>query len=415
MSVLDFTRKWFRENGTRYPNAFATTPLCCPSRASIFSGRYAHNHGVEVNHAVPDLNFEKTIQKHLDDAGYETAFIGKYLNNWALKEPPPYFDRFAFFVPTIEERFAGKLYSKLRLNVDGTIGSAPKYSTHLIRDHVLSYLEDFEETDGRPWFIMAAPYAPHLPAIPEPKYEDAPLPPFKRTPAQKEKDLSDKPDVFADIQHEEHGSRGTRKAQLRSLMSVDDMVERFASALDCLGETNDTYAIFMSDNGYLWGEHDLRRKGAPYTEAVEVPLLTRWPGGQHPKVDERVAANIDLAPTIADLAELPRRVADNMDGESMLRPSRRRDLLLEFWPNRREDIPRWNTLRTRRYHYTEYENSKGKTIAREFYDLKRDPWLLRNLLGDKTRKNDPSAAQLDSLEKRLAELGSCESTTCREP
>ena len=417
LNVMDFTRSWFAENGTRYTNAFATTPLCCPSRSSIFTGRYAHNHNVKVNHKVPDLDFDTTIQSYLQDGGYRTALVGKYLNRWPMGDALPNFDRFTFYESLSEPRHGQSVYFGLEFNIDGDREHITRYSTHFMTDQALTYLLDFEqEDDDRPWFMIVAPYAPHPPATPEGKYENADLPPLERTPALNERDTSDKPDIFDESQYVRGRGVAPREAQLRALMSVDDMVERFAAALTCFEEKNDTLAIYTSDNGYLWGEHGLRKKFVPYTEAVKVPLLIRWPdAGQpdQPGEDDRIAANIDLAPTIAEIADLDNGLVSEMDGESLISGARRRDILLEFWPNNRGLVPRWNALRTSSFQYVEYLTREGDTQAREVYDLKEDPWQLRNLLGDADPTNNPSREVLEALRDRLLELRSCAGPTCR--
>lgn len=227
-----------------------------------------------------------------------------------------------------------------------------------------------------------------------------------------EKDTSDKPDLFLDSQYATGESVEPRAAQLRSLMSVDDMVSKLASELDCLRETRDTLAIFTSDNGYLWGEHGLRRKGTPYLESARVPLLVRWTEEGQPPVDRRLVANIDLAPTIAEVARVAPDSIRYMDGQSLATETLRHRLLLEYWPNVREQIPRWNALRTTKYHYVEYERD-GEVIARELYDLARDPWELTNLLGDGDPANNPSAARLDALARTLRAFVACRSASCR--
>ncbi|MDQ3956528.1 MAG: sulfatase [Actinomycetota bacterium] len=414
LDVMDFTRKWFAENGTDFPNAFATTPLCCPSRSSIFTGQYAHNHGVKVNPAIPNLDPETLIQKRLQDAGYKTGFVGKYFNAWRIKDPLPYFDRFTFFTPERRTTRDEGAYLDMKFNRDGKRGHVRRYSTHYIRDRALSYLSRFERQDERPWFVMVAPYAPHLPATAEPKYERAPVPRFRLNPALRESDTNDKSDVYptsenTDAKH----SIDDRNAQLRSLMSVDDMVKRFATRLECLGETRDTVAIFTSDNGYLWGEHGFSGKGKPYRESVAVPLLIRWTEGGHPRVDRRMAANIDLAPTIAEAAGLPQESLGHVDGESLTTPGPgRKALLFEYWSGEKRPMPGWASIRTNSFQYVEYETPEGDVVARELYDLKNDPWQLENVLRDDDPSNDPSAARLNLLERRLRVLRTCAGTTC---
>lgn len=414
LGVMDDTREWFGENGTHFPNAFATTPLCCPSRSSIFTGQYAHNHGVKVNPAIPDLDPETLIQKHLQDAGYKTGFVGKYFNAWRIKDPLPHFDRFTFFTPERRTTRDEAAYLDMKFNADGKRGQVRQYSTHYIRDRAVSYLSDFEQQDGRPWFVMVAPYAPHLPATAEPKYERAPVPRFRLNPALKESETTDKSDVYpeSELTDAKH-SVDDRKAQLRSLMSVDDMVERFATTLECLGETRDTVAIFTSDNGYLWGEHGFSGKGKPYKESIAVPLLVRWTETGHPRIDRRMVANIDLAPTIAEVAGLPQASMGFMDGESLTTSGEGREaLLFEYWSGEHRPMPGWASIRTNSFQYVEYETPEGEVVGRELYDLKKDPWQLENVLQDDDSGNDPSASRLRSLERRLRELRTCAGAAC---
>jgi len=203
-----------------------------------------------------------------------------------------------------------------------------------------------------------------------------------------------------------------RKAQLRSLMSVDDLIERLFNRLDRLGEKQDTLAVFLSDNGFMWGEHRRMGKSVPYTASTQIPMLVRWPGHvRRGAIDRRFASNIDVAPAALDAAGLS---AEGMDGRSLIDRSWQRDrILLEFWEgqNQTRPIPRWASLRTSEHQYTEYyaRGTDGQVvIEREFYDLVADPWQLENLVTDDDPTNDPPQWMVDQL---FADR-SCASLSC---
>jgi arylsulfatase A-like enzyme len=213
----------------------------------------------------------------------------------------------------------------------------------------------------------------------------------------REKDRSDKPpDVRAN-----HASLGivreNRRNQLRSLMSVDDMVDAVCRLLDKLGELDDTLAIFMSDNGFMWGEHGLTQKIRPYASSAQVPFFVRWPGSVAAGgVEHRLVANIDIAPTVLDAAGVkPDHV---FDGRSLLSGGRDR-VLLEQWKRPDRTVPDWAATRSTGYLYVEYyAPDRLVPVYREYYDLVADPWELRNLLGDTDPTNDPPDAAELSLQ-----------------
>jgi len=398
LDVMPKTRDFFKKNGTKFPNAFVSTPLCCPSRASIFSGRYAHNHGVFRTGSDPALfDQESTMQARLRNAGYLTAISGKYLNSWTQAIDPPHFDRWAFFSRGRRGDTDG--YYNLPFNVDGKRRIAQQYSTRFVQNRALEFLNWFERNDGRPWFLYVAPFAPHPPALPEPKYSNERIPKWIRNPAFFEKEIRDKPQYVQLSNRKQWRTRRMRARQLRSLLSVDDMVGRLAGRLDDLGEERDTVAIFLSDNGYLWGEHRLTGKGVPYTGSIKVPMMMRWPGHvRRGAIDTRFALNIDVAPTALDVAGLS---ADAMDGRSLTDKSWQRDrVLLEFWGGTSAPIPGWASIRTSEHQYIEYyaKGSDGEEVMeREFYDLQADRWQLENLSVDEDPSNDPPQWMVDQL------------------
>ena len=226
-----------------------------------------------------------------------------------------------------------------------------------------------------------------------------------------EQDRSDKP-PFVQAQHATlEDGRKAREGQLRMLMSVDDLVAKVAATLRQTGETRDTLAIFVSDNGYLWSEHGVTAKGTPYSAGVHVPLLARWPGHiEEGTVDGRIVAIIDIAPTILDAVGIEPDAEEPMDGRSLLdRSWTRPRLLLEYWRWRGSTAPPWASIWSRHYQYTEYFDAAGEIMFREFYDLDHDRWQLVNLLHDGDPGNDPDVGPLHDL---LTEDRSCVGTAC---
>lgn len=411
LEVMPVVRRIFGREGTTFEHAFASTPQCCPSRATIFSGRYTHNHGVRRNREPENLDQDLTMQRYLSDAGYHTALYGKFLNNWRIEDEPNHFDRFGFMQSHSQ-------YSEINWNVDGKIDLVPDYSTDFVRDSAIEFLRSTEREDARPWFLYLTPRAAHAPYTPEERYLDAPTPAWELSPAIEEDDLSDKPwyvKRFARRSHYDNDEADAiRVAQLRTLMSVDDMVDELFQELDRLGE-DDTLAVFMSDNGYHWNEHRLAGprygKRTPYEDSISVPLLVRWPGHvEAGAVDDRITGTVDIAPTILDAAGLSDQVERPMDGRSLLAASRRDGILIEHWEDLRSDISRWAALRTRRLTYVEYY-SGDRIRFRELYDLRDDPWQLTNLLGAGDIPDDRADA-VRRLSRSLARARACDGARC---
>ncbi len=409
LRVMPQTQRWFAQEGTRYPNAYATTPVCCPSRASIMSGRYAHNHGVLTNERSLTFDEGASLARHLQVQGYFTAMAGKYLNMWPVDRAPAHYDRWAH-IPDVPY---GNVYYDFRVNLDGevkeTLGA---YSTIFIADTAVDFLEDFERSDDdRPWFLFLNPYAPHQPANPESKYADSRVRFYRGNPSVFEKDRSDKPPRVQDAPPARlEQVRYARSKQIRSLRSADDLVDRVMSKLRLLGEDGDTLAFFLSDNGYMWGEHQLKSKRWQYLPSIRIPMLARWPGHIEAGArDPRIVANIDIAPTVLDALGVWPHELYAMDGRSILDSGGRDRLLLENWYFDR-GAGTWAATLTPDFHYVESYDDSGETLEfREYYDLKRDPWELRNLLGDGVSSNDPAAA---ALARQLAADRSCRLDAC---
>jgi arylsulfatase A-like enzyme len=401
LDVMPRTVRFFQSQGRTFPRGFVTTPLCCPSRASIFTGLYAHNHGVKTNGHGKSLPQDLTLQRYLTDAGYTTALAGKYLNSWPLRMDPPYFDHWAVAEPST--------YRNPDFNIDGTVTTLRGYSTDVLASRAVRLLRRFEATDSQPWFLYVAPVAPHSPYTPAHEYADAPVPAWRPNPAVKEADRSDKPPWVRERTRSHAWIQTTRTGQLRTLKSVDDLVGRVARTLGELGERRRTIAFFLSDNGFLWGEHGLGFKGQPYTHSIRIPLLMRWPGhvaaGSR---DWRFATTVDVAPTILEAAGIAPPVP--MDGRSLLQTDTRRHLLTELY--RKPKVFRgWASIRTGRMQYVEYYDDvdPSRVIFREYYRLDRDPWQLSNVYRDGNPANNPDTR---SLHRLLAQYRACAGSSC---
>jgi arylsulfatase A-like enzyme len=390
--MLPKTMGIFRSGGTSYTNAFATTPLCCPSRASLFTGRYAHNHGVTDTDRVAALDESTTIQARLHEAGYSTAIVGKYRTGGPILN----FDLWSTMWPKHE-------YIGSRFDLNGSVHRVLEYSTDFIASQALSYLDELAAQKA-PWYMVVSVYAPHSPATPAARDRGAPISSWIQDPATLETDVSDKPAVVrrvvARIGDKKRLTRRMRARQLRSLLAVDDLVGRVYSKLDALGEEN-TLAFFLSDNGYMWHEHGLRKKGWPYDDSVRVPFLMRWPSHiAAGRSDPELVANIDVAPTIYEAVGITPPVEP--DGMSLFDPDSRDELVLEYWDSRPGRT--WSSLRSLTYQYIEYSNGE-----KEYYDLTNDAWQLQNLFagGNSNHGVDPNA-----LSERLREGLRCAGAEC---
>jgi arylsulfatase A-like enzyme len=387
MSQMPATRRIFKEGGTSYPNAFVTTPQCCPSRSSIFSGRYVHNHGVYSNQLAPLFDAEKSWQAELQGAGYKTALYGKYLND-LNEEAPPHWDDYAF------RPMGANKYP-----------SGPPGRDLFVGDRAKQFIEQVNSSSISPWAVQLAFKSPHVPYDPERKYEDVPLGKIQRNPGMRESDFSDKNPALRYAQSEKHTPSEVRRGQLRMLYSTDDAIQKVWEAVVASGEADNTLAIFISDNGYYWGEHRLFGKYMPYLESLRVPMYLRYGSEVSSGVDSRFALNIDIAPTIYDAAGIT--PSYQVDGKSLLDPSWNREWLLfegaresnhEGWPNWR------NAYYDGTQHYIRWENG-----FREHYNLIKDPYELNSKLSPERADDARRRARRTSkvLEYLLRDAADC--------
>jgi N-acetylglucosamine-6-sulfatase len=368
--------------GVTFANAFVVNPLCCPSRASLLTGRYSHGTGVYTNrgphggfHIFDDTS---TIATWVHERGYRTALVGKYLNGYGGSYVPPGWDHWVAF-------WGRTAYFDYVLNVNGVrvpFGAAPEgYSTDVLGREAA----DFIRSTSGPLLLYFAPFAPHFrpgngfETTPAPRHQGlfAELEPW-RIPSYDEPDVSDKPAWLRRIARFTPERRalvdGYRRSQLESLLAVDEAVAEIVAALEDTGRLGNTMIVFTSDNGLSWGEHRLQGKNVPYEESIRVPLVVRYdPQVATPRLESRLALNVDLALTVAELAGT---ATPEADGRSLLpllssRPtSWRRDFLVEHLGGR---IPTYCAVRNATQTYVQY-----RTGEEELYDLKADPYQRLN-------------------------------------
>jgi N-acetylglucosamine-6-sulfatase len=364
MTFMPRTKARIFDQGMAFPNAYVTTPLCCPSRASILTGLYAHHHGVHLNSDPLTL---PTFVKHLDAAGYYTGLVGKYLNSHD-GTPLPEFDYWV----------GGSDYINPTLNVNGVKKEHTGYGTYLLRDYAQTFLTQAAQ-QRTPSLLIFALKVPHAPTIPAPGDETLyPSLPLHRPPSYNEADVSDKPEwiqqtpVLTPTQITALDELWKR--QLQTLEPVDQAIDSLLTTLETQGKLDRTLVIFLSDNGFFFGEHRLTGKGEAYEEAVKVPFALRYPPLiAAPRVDTHLVANIDIAPTIYELAGLP--IQSDIDGHSLVpllqgKSSWREALLLEAW-NTRDRL--FTAVHTGQWVYIERRNQRP-----ELYDLVHDPYQVQN-------------------------------------
>ena len=396
-------------HGVTFTNSFVVNSLCCPSRSSILTGEYSHSTGVYLN-SGPHGGFRafhdsRTIATVLHSAGYTTGLFGKYLNRYGVaagdaRYVPPGWDRWGVFL-------AKTKYYDYRLTdgrrVTGYGHDPAAYSTDVLARKAVSFVAHAP----RPFFLEFAPFGPHEPATPPPRYAKAFAgASWTKPPSFNESDLSDKPAYIRRLgpltPRQVGQAEQFRRRQLAAALAVDDAVGALVKALKARHMLHTTMIVFASDNGVAWGEHPLiaARKLVPYEEPIRVPLVIRYDPLLHGRrrEDGRLALNLDYAPTFAALAG---RTMPGAEGRSLVpllagrRPAWRRDFLIEHLGGLPQpDVPTYCAVRGERYKYVLYQ-----TREEELYDLRLDPYELQS-----QASNPAMSALKERLRARLAVL-----------
>ena len=370
--------------GVHFRNAFVTTALCSPSRASIFTGLYAHQHRVvDNNHPIPPgLIF---YPQYLQRAGYETAFIGKWHMGAETDKPQPGFDHWVSF-----KGQGTYLPSADGLNVNGRNVPQKGYITDELTEYALDWIG--KRDHKRPWMMHLAHKAVHSEFIPAERHKGRYANETFRYPESMKPGAPGRPmwvenqrNSWHGVDYPYHGTLDVAdyyKRYMETLLAVDEGLARIMDLLEQRGELDDTLILYMGDNGFMFGEHGLIDKRAAYEESMRVPMLARCPALFGHGVVEQVVANIDIAPTMLAAAGLA--APKHMEGADMLPLARgqqvpwRKELLYEYyWERNFPQTPTVHALREDRYKYMHFH---GIWDLDELYDLAADPDETVNLL-----------------------------------
>lgn len=443
------------QRGANFTQFFTPNALCCPSRMSVLRGQFSHNHDIWTNFTETGGGFvaalekgllEETIAVWLQRGGYQTGLFGKFLNGYGkpyLRVPttnyiPPGWSRWFGALTEPGDYYSGYNYT---VNDDGVIrnyGATPAdYLTDVLAAQAKSFIITSRQDQPRqPLFLYIAPTAPHRNIPPAVRHQPNIFENFvaARPSNFNEVDLSDKPawmQAIAPMTNKEIAGVSVEiRRRLGSMLAVEDLVEDVLYALDQIGELENSYIFFMSDNGIHFGEHRLQSKATVYDASVRVPLVVRGPGVDQNQPLAHMIYNHDLPATFAAIAGVA--TPDFLDGKSVLpllasatRPRSadwRQAVLLEHrenkgGPRKKDDFasgptggsvqPEVFAIRTTDWHYSDYAD---RTIRCELYRLGRlqDPFMLTNLCDLRAY-----ATVQSQLRTRVRELSSCAAATCR--
>jgi N-acetylglucosamine-6-sulfatase len=451
MGPLPKTRRLIGKAGVTFTRSYVSYPVCCPSRATFFTGQYAHNNHVICLYPSCGGGYTALRQKEylpvwLERAGYATAHMGKFLNGYGKDRAPDvprgWTEWYGLIDHSTYRMWGYDMFENGRRHTYGNVRREnPRYyQTDVLGNKAVDYIRRHSREDA-PFFLSVGFLAPHHESghtqqitgklvRPAPRhrgrYANAAL---HKSPNYGEPDLSDKPWFIGRWNRRLTPKREAAivkrmRERHESLLAVDDAVENVIDELRRMGELDNTYVIFTSDHGYMQGEHRIPQgKMMPYDPSTQVPLLIRGPGIPSGRRTKALVGNIDMAPSIVQATRARAGLA--MDGRSFL-PFARDPRLRSLRPllhetvgqgagghtNTREGgakgqqprVPAWRAVRTTRWLYVDYQGGQ-----RELYDLRHDPYQLDSVV------SDPNLRQrVRTLRRILGDLTRCKAAECGE-
>jgi arylsulfatase A-like enzyme len=399
--------------GAFFRNAFVTTALCSPSRATILTGQYMHDHGI-VDNNVPFRGNPRFFPMYLDEAGYQTAFIGKWHMGGEGDAPQPGFDHWVSFAGQGHYLPEQGGPGGAMLNVDGRRVPQRGYITDELTQYAIDWLERIDSS--KPFFLYLSHKALHSEFTPAERhrglYSDVEIP-APASQADTPENYAGKPmwvknqrNSWHGVDYPYHSTLDVQEYQRdyhRTLAAVDESVGRLVDWLEDNGHDRDTLVLFMGDNGFLFGEHGLIDKRNAYEESMRVPLIAWGPGVVEGPGDRfELVANLDIAPTVVAAAGL--RAPVQFSGKDLLPLLEksgdgkwRDELLYEYyWEYNYPQTPTTFAIRTGRYKLIQYH---GVWDTEELYDLEADPREMHNLIG-----SEAHAERIVDLRQRLYAL-----------
>ena len=403
------------QQGVHMKNAFVTTSLCSPSRASILTGLYTFRHRVIDNQrAVPEGT--QFFPQYLQAAGYKTGYVGKWHMGAHNDDPRPGFDYWVSFKGQGEYLPPNPDYT---INVNGERVKQDGYITTLLTRYAIDFLEEQQDSE-QPFFLYLSHKAVHANFTPEDKYEGKFADkPFSRPASETlvEGNTLNRPRWLLDQRNSWHGVDFPYHSDLNveqyykryceALCSVDDSVGHVMDQLKKMGIHDETMVIYMGDNGFMFGEHGLIDKRVAYETSIRVPMLVQCPelfeGGT---TVEKMVANIDIAPTVMEAMGLQK--PPHMDGSSFVAlakgesvPWRDYFLYAYYWEKNFPQSPTVFSLRSDKFKYTTYY---GLWDTDEFFDIQADPTEQTNLIRSPQHRQQKQEME-DRLYAMIDELG----------